>query len=113
MKFIPALHRKNLRPESMPRIISVLGLLLTASVTAPSTFAQRSPATSNTSTDPIPPAAPSPTPLSSDDDVVELNRFVVTSGVTPRRQMDSAVSITTLDENQVQLAQPRSAADLI
>lgn len=54
--------------------------------------------------------APAPKPP---QDLVQLNAFVVTGSVAPRKQMESPVAITTLDRGKIEDLGPRNFAELV
>ena len=47
------------------------------------------------------------------DEVIQLNAFVVTGGVTPRKQLESPVAITNLDRGRIEDLAPRNFAELL
>lgn len=47
------------------------------------------------------------------DEVIQLNAFVVTGAVTPRKQLESPVAITTLDRGRIDDLGPRNFAELL
>ncbi len=57
-------------------------------------------------------SAPATTKPSADD-VILLNAFVTTGAVTPRKQLESPVAITTLDRGRIDDLAPRNFAELL
>jgi len=88
------------RYQTLRAVISVSGLLLTALLPA-SSFAQQAPVDAAAST-----AKPA-------EDIVQLNAYVVTGSVTPRKQLESPVAITTLDRGKIEDLGPRNFAELV
>ena len=51
-------------------------------------------------------------PASADEEAILLNAFVTTGSVTPRKQLESPVAITTLDRGRIDDLAPRNLAEL-
>ncbi len=58
------------------------------------------------------PAGTAPKPASNEE-VLQLNAFVITGSVAPRKQIESPVAITTIDRNRVEELAPRNFAEVL
>src|SRR5215207_7221940 len=58
-----------------------------------------------------PPA--SATAAASKEEALQLNAFVVTGSVAPRKQMESPVAITTIDRSKIEDLAPRNFAEIV
>ena len=63
-------------------------------------------------------AQTAPAPTAADkagkvDDLVQLDKFVISGTVLPKRQMDSAAAITTIDAESIKISMPRGGPDLM
>jgi outer membrane receptor protein involved in Fe transport len=62
---------------------------------------------------PAPAGAGTGADAKSAEEIVQLNALVVTGAVTPRKQLESPVAITTLDRGRIQDLGPRNFAELL
>lgn len=93
-----------IQPRRTQGSLRLLSSVLCLAALATTALAQTAPAAAN----PNPPASPKP-----EEEIIQLNAFVVTGSVNPRTQLESPVAITMLDRGRIDDLGSRNFAELL
>jgi len=115
---MPIMHLllSRITPSRRPAIVRLVlcntALAMASFPLAPRLFAQAAPTDETPKHESESPAATEAN-QSNGDETIKMNELVVSGTVAPRRKLESAAAVTTIDFDQIKITAPRGGPDLM